>query len=42
MHTLVKVWQVEKEPVEEKMERRRQRAVVCIDLGLFLGPLLWD
>lgn len=42
MQTLVKVWQVEKEPVKGKMERCRQRAVMCIDRGLYLGHLLWD
>lgn len=42
VHALVEVGQVEKEPVKRKMERRRQRAVMCIDQGLYLGPLLWD
>lgn len=40
--TLVEVRQVEKEPVKGKMEKRRQRAVMCIDRGLHLGSLLWD
>lgn len=42
VHTLVEVWQVAKESVKGKMERCRQRAVMCIDQGLHLGPLLWD
>lgn len=41
MKALVELGWVKQEEVKGKMERCRQRAVMCIDRGLYQGPSPW-